>query len=114
MAFTVQHVETRVRDLISDNIGTKRWTPEVLLLWICDAITLIVAKRPDAKYTSETQIATGPVTLPTSVTSPVPLNDFWKEPIVDYVCFRALERDADDPTNFNLAASHFKAFASRL
>jgi hypothetical protein len=50
----------------------------------------------------------------TSVSSPIVLDTLWLTPLVDYVCFRALSKDAEFAGGAQLAQLYYQAFSTAV
>lgn len=115
MAFTGTDVITnRARVLLADTTvdgTTERWTDSVLLRWFNDGARFIAEKRPDS-------LLSAPYTLTTyadlaAIGDACVLDDRFKEPLVDYVCSRALGSDSQDERDRERAQEFYAAFVSK-
>lgn len=106
--------ETAVRDLLSDAVSggddnSYRWTPAVLLLWINEGRKQLFGLRPEAFYVSGI-VTEYPGDL--AISKDTDLDPMYDSQLVNYVCYRALSRDNEDPETAALANGYLQKFLS--
>jgi len=101
-------VINRARVILRDENTPYRWSDVSLLLWLNDGQREIVLERPDALFDSDADLKT--LTEATATTDELTLEDSWRTPLMDYICFMAFQQDSDDTANQQRATSHYQLF----
>jgi len=105
-------ITNRVRPILDDEYAdgnaTQRWTDAILLAWLNDGQRLVADLRPESLLSAAYTMTTYADLAAIGSTSVLP--DRYQEALVDYVCARALNEDAQDERDLARADSHFKQF----
>jgi hypothetical protein len=104
-------VISRARDLIGDPEVPYRWSDQVLLDWIFDAEVELQSIRPDSTMSSS--IIPVAITRKNTLSQDLQTVDKFISCIVDFVCFRAMSRDAEHANNERLATSYYQQFTTK-
>lgn len=112
MAFKASEVTTRARDALSDAVSPYRWDDPELWRYADDGVAQIVERHPESQY--ETEVSNSDPVPITGADDSITLLREYMEPLVHYVCFRALSNDSEDVSNHRVANDHLKNFVSFL
>jgi len=112
MSFTGTNVITdEARVILDDTVvdgSTERWSNATLLRYLNAGGRLIGDLRPDAllsdfyTITAWTDVA--------AIGDTVPLPDRYREPLVDFVCSKALAEEGQDTHDLTRSNAHFQQF----
>lgn len=111
---TVEEAIEEFRFQLKDTGSLPRWKDEQVVTFINNGLREINKRRPDAFFT-ELDLPTSEI--PTTVTlssGEIELNAFFEEPLVHYMCYRALSRDSDDPANAQQAGLFFNLYTQGI
>lgn len=104
-------LELAVRDLVSDAVSSGgesyRWTPADLLRWRNDGRRSLFALRPDAFYV-ETIVTDFPGDQ--EAADDLDVIDTAVPSLINYIIYRCLSRDNEDPETSRLADGYFQKF----
>lgn len=109
---TAKDAIDRIRALVGDDKTPYRYPDTELFLWLADGQRQIVSMRPDAAYITA-------VTIPASytvasLTASLVVSDAFLDALVDFVCSRALGRDAEHAENGKLADTYRESFVQKV
>jgi hypothetical protein len=99
----------KVRDLISDSESPYRWADSTMLDWLNEAMAAMFENHPEFYYVNSVVTA-----LPTTLTSTVELittTQTGQKVLINYVAYRCLSRDNEDPETLQQAARFLEAYA---
>jgi hypothetical protein len=105
-------ITNRARVILDDTVlATYRWTDAVLLAWLNEGARLIAEKRPES-------LLTAPYTMATyadisALANTVILPDKYRDALVDFVCSRALDQEAQDERDLARSQDFMGKFISK-
>jgi len=108
---TFKEFNENVLDLLSDSVpsgeSSYRWTPRDLLRWINDARRAVFSIRPQALYLKKIH-----TDFPGDLKETDDLDVISSEipSLINYVVYRCLSRDNEDPETANNAKSYYEKF----
>ena len=108
---TGSDVVTEARYILNDVSGV-RWTDAEMLKWVSAAQREIVRRRPEARFASSV-LATD-LSNPSALSDTLEIEEDYKGPMTDYICYRCFQKDADFSTNRKRAEDHFKFFIAGI
>ena len=109
----VSDVINQVRPLVSDEIKPFRYSSDPdMIRYMTEGQREIVRRQPEAMYVTEVT-TTDPVDI-TGTAQTLDIQDKYLLPLVDYVAWRILARDAENTVNMQLAIQYRTQFAQEL
>ena len=109
MEYQADVLYLKVRDLISDDLAPYRWSDDTMLDWLNEGAAAMFENHPEFYYvdsvvtTPPTTLSGGADTLTTTQTG--------QKVLINYVAYRCLSRDNEDPETLQQAARFLEAYA---
>lgn len=106
MAMKANKAVEDFRTVINDRVSPFKHEEAVVLVWINDSIREIFRRRPDSASSNSVTTTLPAELVDISATGEnLPVNDFFKEAVVHFLCFKAyLEQGDIERSNVKWAA----------
>ncbi len=104
----VSEVINRARTNLHDAVATYRWSDAELLTHYNDAVIDIRNRRPDARWDTNGDMVTFAEATATSDTAI--LSEYWRSPLVNFVLYRAFDKDSDETHDSNRSRTHLQYY----
>ena len=95
MTYAASVLILKVRDLISDSESPYRWLDATMLDWLNEATAALFEGHPEFYYV-DSVVTVPPATL-TIVTDTLITTQSGQKILINYVAYRCLSRDSEDP-----------------
>jgi hypothetical protein len=109
MTYAVSALIPKVRDLISDAESPYRWDDGTMLDWLNEGVAAMFENHPEFYYV-DSVVTTPPATL-TATNELLTTTQTGQKVLINYVCYRCLSRDNEDPETLQQAARFLEAYA---
>ncbi len=107
MSFTVKDVLDDARPLLNDT-EAETWGDQVFFLYLNECIRLIYNERPESRV--ETAGTLKSFAKISAVGNTVPLDDIYREAVVEYLAYRFFDADSGDTHDKSRTSEHFARF----
>jgi hypothetical protein len=109
MEYRADALYPKVRDLISDDQEPYRWTNATMLDWLNEGAAAMFENHPEFYYVDSVVTAL-PATL-TGDADTLTTTQTGQKVLINYVAYRCLSRDNEDPETLQQAARFLEAYA---
>jgi hypothetical protein len=109
MNYPASTLITKTRDLISDSESPFRWDDSTMVDWLDEAQAAMFENHPEFYYV-DSVVTTPPIKLG-GVGSTLDTTQTGQKVLINYVAYRCLSRDNEDPETMQQAARFLEAYA---
>ena len=109
MTYTAAILITKTRDLISDALSPYRWEDTTMVDWLNEGMAAMFENHPEFYYVSE--VVTTPPNSLTSTVDELTTTQSGQKVLINYVAYRCLSRDNEDPETLKQAAQFLELYA---
>jgi hypothetical protein len=109
MTYAASVLILKVRDLISDSESPYRWLDATMLDWLNEGAAAVFENHPEFYYV-DSVVTTPPDTL-TIVADTLTTTQSGQKILINYVAYRCLSRDNEDPETLQQAERFLQAYA---
>lgn len=107
MSFTGKQVIDIMRPLVNDKDQTT-WSDPDFLPFLNEVVLLLYVEHPECRLTTAGAL-TAYVAM-AAITDVIPLNDIYKNAVIEYLIYRFFDADAGDTRDKSRAAEHLQRF----